>query len=224
MLHSATGIIKLNPDPQFREALRHLDGFSHIWIVFLFHEHLNQTWRPLITPPRIDAPGKVGVFASRSPHRPNPIGLSAVKLENINFDASNGIEIEVSGVDLLDGTPILDLKPYLPYIDQIPEAKAGWTETEIPKFKVSFSELALKQLADAEHRNRKSSQKQLQILLTEMLALDPRPTSQRKAHPISDPNSSGMVFAFRLLDFDVRWHIQDAAILVDEIRAEFFQR
>ena len=217
-LPSAMGTILLNPDPLYREALRHLEGFSHLWIVFLFHEHLDQAWRPLITPPRIDAPGKIGVFASRSPHRPNPIGLSVVKLERINLNARNGIEIEVSGVDLLDGTPILDIKPYLPYADQVIGATGGWTETEIPRFQVSFTPLALEQLEEAEKRHQRSTQNKLKSLISEMLELDPRPTSQKKSHPISDPASEGLPFAFRFLDFDVKWRVQNGTIQVEELK------
>ncbi|CAN5950684.1 unnamed protein product [Sphagnum jensenii] len=217
-LPSAVGVIKLNPDPQYRDALRHLEGFSHLWIVFLFHEHLEQTWRPLITPPRVDAPGKIGVFASRSPHRPNPIGLSAVKLEKIDFDAIGGIEIEVSGVDLLNGTPILDIKPYLPYVDQIPSAKGGWTETEIPKFAVQFTTVAREQIQSAAIRHQAIAQGKLNALITEMLELDPRPTSQKKAFPISDPTSEGLTFAFRILDLDVKWRIKNGAIEVEELK------
>ena len=165
MVGSAKGILKLNPDPQFKDALKYLDGFSHVWIVFLFHQHEKQVWRPLITPPRIDAPGRVGVFASRSPHRPNPIGLSAVKLEKIDFNAKGGIEIHVSGVDLLDGTPVLDIKPYLPYVDCITDAKGGWTETAIPKYPVVFSEKCLEQMKEFRQRHPRFQEDELKLFI-----------------------------------------------------------
>ncbi len=219
MLPAAKGWIRLNPDPNYREALKHLDQFSHLWLVFVFHENIEQGWHPLITPPRLDSPGKVGVFASRSPHRPNPIGLSAVKLEKVNFDAEGGIEIEVSGVDLLDETPILDIKPYLPYVDQIPEAQGGWTESEIPKYPVHFAAEADAQLKEAAVRNKKWVRNgSLPELLTEILELDPRPLSQKKLHPIDSKESENLPFAFRFLDFDVRWRIQNSGIFVDELR------
>ena len=113
------GTIELQDDPSYRLALKELSGFSHLWVIFWFHH--NSSWRPLVCPPR-HREQKVGVFASRSPYRPNPVGLSCVKIVSID-----GNRIQVTGHDLLDGTPILDLKPYLPYADAIPEAAAGWT-------------------------------------------------------------------------------------------------
>ena len=216
MVTEARGILKLNADPHYRDALRYLEDFSHVWIIFIFHEHVASAWRPTITPPRIDAPRKVGVFASRSPHRPNPIGLSAVKLEKIDYVAAGGIEIHLSGVDLLNGTPVLDLKPYLPYVDCIPEARGGWTETKIPRYLVQFSAQALLNIS---HHQGDYPEGDLKILIEQMLALDPRPTSQRKTMPISDPKFEGAEFAFRLLHFDVKWRIQNGGILVDRLES-----
>ena len=204
MIPAALGILKLNPDPQYKDALKTLEEFSHVWIVFVFHQHLDQVWRPMITPPRIDAPGKVGVFASRSPHRPNPIGLSAVKLEKIDWNAPGGIEIHFSGVDLMDETPVLDIKPYLPFVDCIPEAVGGWTETKIPKYEVIFSTESAAFLKD--HSDLP--------LIQQMLALDPRPTSQKKTFRIEDPSNEGKPFAFRIFDFDVKWEIRNFGIYV----------
>jgi tRNA-Thr(GGU) m(6)t(6)A37 methyltransferase TsaA len=214
MVKEARGVLKLNADPLYRDALRYLEDFSHVWIIFIFHEHTDQAWRPTITPPRIDAPGKVGVFASRSPHRPNPIGLSAVKLEKIDFEAKDGIEIHLSGVDLLDGTPVLDLKPYLPYVDCIPEAKGGWTETKIPRYSVTFSAVALQKISD--HQN-EFDEGDLKLLIEQMLALDPRPTSQRKTMPLEDPKQEGAAFAFRMLNFDVKWEVRQGGIYVSRL-------
>ena len=210
MMSEARGILKLNPDPRFRDALRTLEQFSHVWLLFSFHQHSKEEWTPLITPPRIDAPRKVGVFASRSPHRPNNIGLSAVKLEKIDFDAKNGIEIHFSGIDLLDGTPIFDIKPYVPYVDCIPEAKPGWTESLIPTFQVHFSNEA--EVILAAHAD-----PHLKKLIEQMLSLDPRPTSQRRTMPISDPKQEGAAFAFRILDVDVKWEIRNGTVWVQTI-------
>jgi tRNA-Thr(GGU) m(6)t(6)A37 methyltransferase TsaA len=208
MISEARGILKLNPDPQFRDAVRCLETFSHVWIVFQFHRHANEPWRPLTTPPRVDAPGRVGVFASRSPHRPNQIGLSAVKLERIDLEAKGGIEIHLSGVDFLDDTPVFDIKPYVPYVDSIPDAHGGWTETEIPKFEVEFSAEALLALQDLEASK---------LLITQMLELDPRPTPQKKSFPISDPSFNQMTFAFRIQNLDVKWEIRNGSIFIREI-------
>ncbi len=218
MIPSATGILKLNSDPAYRDALRHLESFSHVWIIFHFHDLADPTWKPLITPPRIDGPGRVGVFASRSPHRPNSLGLSALKLERIDYEAKGGIEIYLSGVDILDETPVYDLKPYVPYVDCIPDATPGWTDTVIPKFKVSFSTRSLAQLAEIQNGNQ--NQIDLKTLITETMEYDPRPTSQRKALPLTDPKNEGLRFAFRILDLDIRWQIQDASLVVEEILRE----
>ncbi len=133
------GVIRLLSGFHFEEALTDLDGFDTIWIVFLFHQ--NKDWHPMVRPPR-HTERKVGLFATRSPYRPNPIGISAVHLERIC-----GLEIWISRHDLLDGTPILDIKPYLPYADSFPNASLGWTEekTEL-EFQVIFSETAEAQL------------------------------------------------------------------------------
>src|SRR5690606_2898001 len=114
MISEAWGLLRLSP--HYRAALSQLETFSHLWLVFVFHKHRQGPWKPIIEPPRLGV-RDIGVFASRSPDRPNPIGLSAVKLERIEDRGQGGIDIHVSGVDLLDETPILDIKPYVPYAD-----------------------------------------------------------------------------------------------------------
>ncbi len=214
MMSEARGILKLNDDSAFAAALNHLEKFSHVWLVFLFHKNGNEPWRPTIEPPRLDAPPGIGVFASRSPHRPNPIGLSAVKLERIDFEAKGGIEIHLSGVDLLDGTPVLDLKPYLPFADRIEGASSGWAEGEIARHPVEFSPESLAVVEGARERHPR-----LKALLEQMLEWDPRPTSQRRAYPPGEAASEGKPFAFRVLEFDVHWRIRSGVFHVTEIRA-----
>lgn len=206
MVPDARAILKLNPDPLFRTALQHLETFSHIWVIFEFHLHLRKEWTPTIRPPRLDGPNRVGVFASRSPDRPNPIGMSALRLESIDLEAPGGIELHLSGVDLLDGTPVYDIKPYLPYADSIADATSGWADSEIRKYKVSFDAGASHPLTD---RDRK--------VLTQILEWDPRPTSQREAMPIEDPAQEGKTFAFRFGDFDVHWKISQGSIQVTQV-------
>ena len=207
MVSEARGTIKLAPEFSNPETVLHLEEFSHLWVVYLFHKNQNanhpEKWSPTISPPRIDAPKKVGVFASRSPHRPNPIGLSVVKLEKINVDAKGGMEIEVSGVDILDGSPVLDIKPYVPYADSVPTATNGWIKNEITRYPVKFSEQAEKIIEDS----------QLKKLVMEMLEWDPRPRSQREQNPIEAPGSVGKRFAFRLMDFDIHWVIDQGAVI-----------
>jgi len=212
MVMEARGVLKLNPDPLYIEALHLLETFSHIWIVFSFHKSLGKNWSSRIEPPGADGPKSVGVFASRSPHRPNPIGMSVVKLEKIDRSASGGIEIHVSGVDLLDGTPVLDIKPYLPYSDTVEGANSGWAANPIARYPVGFSPECLAFLHREEAENPR-----LKNLIEEILRWDPRPKSQRTAMPIHEPENEGKKFRFRILQFDVEWQIQQKQICVLEL-------
>jgi tRNA (adenine37-N6)-methyltransferase len=203
MVPSAWGILKLNPDPNYFAALGELDRFTHLWIIFDFHLHAPGQWRPTIEPPRLSQTKRVGVFASRSPHRPNPIGLSVVKLEKIDWYAPGGIEIQVSGLDIMDGTPVLDIKPYLPYADCIADAGSGWAEGEVEKYPVLFSAQSLQSLSVLG----KQAHPRLRELIEQMLEWDPRPTSQRRSLPIGEPDTEARVFAFRVANVDVHWQV-----------------
>ncbi|MEE1074463.1 MAG: tRNA (N6-threonylcarbamoyladenosine(37)-N6)-methyltransferase TrmO, partial [Acutalibacteraceae bacterium] len=116
-------------EPQYRnkEALRGLEDFSHLWLLWKFSESVCESWSPTVRPPRLGGNKRIGVFATRSPFRPNPIGLSSVKIERIYDDGKNGAVIEVSGADLMDGTPIYDIKPYIAYTDSHPDASGGFS-------------------------------------------------------------------------------------------------
>ncbi len=205
MVPGAKGVLKLRDDPAFADALNHLEAFSHVWIIFLFHKSTQRGWRPTVEPPRLGAPERMGVFASRSPHRPNPIGLSVVRLDRVNREAAGGIEIHVSGVDLLDGTPVLDLKPYVPYADSVSDARNGWATGNIRKYTVSFSEDCESSLA---------IEPSLRALVQQTLAWDPRPTPQRRTMPIEDPATEGKTFGFRLGGHEVQWEVRDGGIRV----------
>lgn len=122
------GRIEFEPPYRNPDALRGLEGFSHLWLIFQFHRAVRQEWSPTVRPPRLGGNRRMGVFATRSPFRPNAMGLSCVKLEGVYADEKLGPVIEVSGADLVDGTPILDIKPYLPYADCHPEATGGFTD------------------------------------------------------------------------------------------------
>lgn len=117
-------------EPEYRDAssLRGLEGFSHLWILWKFSESVTEAWSPTVRPPRLGGNKRVGVFATRSPFRPNPIGLSSVKIENIILNSPEGPVIEVSSADMLDGTPIYDIKPYIPYTDSHPDAVGGFSD------------------------------------------------------------------------------------------------
>ena len=117
-------------EPEFRnpDALRGLEGFSHIWLIWQFSRALRDTWSPTVRPPRLGGNARMGVFATRSPFRPNAIGLSSVRLDRVELDSEMGPVLHVSGADLMDGTPIFDIKPYLPYTDSHPDATGGFTD------------------------------------------------------------------------------------------------
>lgn len=215
LVQHAQGILKLRNHPFYKSAIRELESFSHIWLVFVFHQHDAKSWKPSIRPPRLGGAKKVGVLASRSPHRPNPIGLSAVRLDKVDWNATGGIELHVSGVDILDGTPILDIKPYIPYADSIPRANSGWAEQPIEKMPVEFSSQALESLATKKDPN-------LRELIIEMLELDPRPAFQKRQMPANSPEAEGSRYGFRLFDYDVRWQILPGRFLVLDVEMLLF--
>ena len=201
---SATATIHL-PLARFRDAVEGLDEFSHLWVIFAFHA--NKGWKPRVRPPRLGGSRKIGVFASRSPHRPNPIGLSAVKLERIERSKTE-ILIHVSGADLLDGTPVLDIKPYISYADSIPRARSGWVKEEKQhRLSVSFSPTVTSQLRSTDPTGRRK----LRPLIRELISQDPRPAFQRE-------KSGPEAYAFRLCEFDVHWAVSARNAKVLELR------
>lgn len=210
LANPAKGIIKLLPDPDLLTAIRSMEEFSHLWIVFVFHEHGGKNWKPSIRPPRLGGNRKVGVLASRSPHRPNPIGMSAVKIEKIDFDAKGGPEIHVHGVDLLDGTPVLDIKPYIPYADSIPEANAGWASDPIERTEVVFSDDDNAEITKRDPKNENN----LRNLIISILELDPRPAFQKRQDPITEPKSWGQKYGFDILGCDVKYELRDGHFYV----------
>lgn len=179
-------IIKLISKNNFEQALIGLEGFDRIWVIYLFH--LNPNWKPMVTPPR-HTRKKVGVFATRSPHRPNQIGLSCVKLEKID-----GLNIYISESDILDGSPVLDIKPYLPYSDSFPDVKTGWVKSGLEeKYDVEFMDLALTQmnwLMENANINLKSFAK-LQ------LEFNPTDTSRKRISKIETETSVQYTLAYR---------------------------
>ena len=209
----AKGVLKLDKNPDFKHALKSLEEFSHIWIIFVFHEHGGRNWKPSIRPPRLGGNRKVGVLASRSPHRPNPIGISAVALDFIDFNAPQGPELHISGLDLLDGTPVLDIKPYIPYADSLPEANPGWAGAPIPRLEVRFSDLAEQQI----HEFDPQGSKNFRQLIIEILEIDPRPAYQKRQVPVESPGSWGSQHGFDLLGKDIKYQIQNNHFLVTEI-------
>lgn len=178
-------------EPAFRvsEALRGLDGFSHIWLIWGFSE--SEGWSPTVRPPRLGGNVRMGVFATRSPFRPNPIGLSSVRLEGIETDGENGLVLIVAGADLMDGTPIYDIKPYLPGVDAHPEATDGFVGAHPQTLLTVELDPSLTAVLTAVQ----------QAALREILAQDPRP-----AYHAGQPDSGriyGLSYAGRDIHFTV---------------------
>lgn len=173
---SAWGVLEFSEKYRSLEAVRGLEGFSHVWLIFGFHGTVEKGWHPTVRPPRLGGNERVGVFASRSTFRPNGLGLSLVKLDRIDFEAHEGCQpplIHVSGVDLIDGTPIFDVKPYLPYVECLPDAQAGYAAEAIPRFSVQIEAAAMAEFEALDDRS--------QRVILEVLSLDARPAASPKA-------------------------------------------
>ena len=164
---SAWGELVFAPAYRNPDLIRGIDGFSHVWLVFGFHETAEQGWHPTVRPPRLGGNERVGVFASRSTFRPNPLGLSLVRLEGIETRAEEGTILLLGGLDLIDGTPVYDIKPYLPYAEALPDANAGYAAGDIPRLEVVVDETARDAFDALPER--------AQRVIREALALDPRP-------------------------------------------------
>lgn len=211
LVPSAESRLRLHAEWQPEEALEGLEGFSHVWLLWVFHQNKNLRYHAKVHPPRLGG-ASMGLFATRTPHRPNPIGLSLVKLEKI----VDGV-LYFSGADLVDGTPILDVKPYLPFIESRPEAKVGWVESgEIKKASVNFTEQAEQDLATWQQRHPELA---LRALVIETLQLDPRPTVYKGFQPGESPYRSE--HACRLWDGDVKFRfVSDGVIEVFHIEID----
>ena len=158
------GKIVFEPAYRTADAVRGMDGFSHLWLLWGFSKVTRSGWSATVAPPRLGGKKKMGVFATRSPYRPNPIGLSSVKLEKVEYDENLGPILWVSGIDMLDGTPIYDIKPYLPYSDCHADAVGGFgEEVREHRLEVIFPEIYLQQIPEGERAN-----------LMEILEQDPR--------------------------------------------------
>lgn len=180
------------------EALRGLDGYSHLWVIWGFHDNKTEGWRPTVRPPRLGGNKRMGVFATRSPYRPNPIGLSCVELKEIRKTKDQGTVLVISGADMMDGTPVYDIKPYLPFADSIPHARAGFAgEHEKDTLQVVFPE-----------NLRCAFTLEQQKTLSSLLSQDPRP------HYQADP---GRLYGFPFQGKDVRFRVDGDTLTVCEI-------
>jgi tRNA-Thr(GGU) m(6)t(6)A37 methyltransferase TsaA len=214
----ARGTIELCPGHDFEHALSDLEGWDRIWVVFVFHLNPPGAWRPKVLPPR-SAGKRRGVFATRSPHRPNPIGLSVVRLEQVA-----GLSIHVSDVDMIDGTPVLDLKPYVPWADAFPGARTGWLEPLAagegeaaaprdpePGFAVRWAPRAAEQAAWL----REAHGIDLRDPVDRVLSLGPQP------HPYRRIKREGDGFRLAVKDWRVRFRVDGRDVTVDSIHTGY---
>lgn len=216
LVQAAKGIIQFQNDADLRTALKTIEMFSHLWIVFVFHQHGGKNWKPSIRPPRLGGRTKVGVLASRSPHRPNPIGMSVVKIESVDLQAPEGPRIVIAGLDLLDGTPVIDVKPYIPYADIIENATSGWAQESIAKYPVALSDEASEFLKKIAPEN-----PELRELIIQILEIDPRPAYQKREFPIEAPISQGQNYGIEIAGFEVKYRIENSQIkILSLFRAE----
>ena len=190
--------IVFEPEFQNEDALRGLEGFSHIWLVRVFDQAVRKDWSPTVRPPRLGGNTRMGVFATRSPFRPNPIALSCVKLAGMERTADRGTVLRVLGADLMDGTPIVDIKPYLPFADSIPNASGGFTD------KLTFEFLHV-QIPEEELQKIPEEKR---AILEKILAEDPRPAYV---------NDSERLFGFSFAGFEIQFTVNEKNLFVQKI-------
>ena len=187
-------------EPEFRnpDTLRGIEGFSHLWLIWQFSEAVRDTWSPTVRPPRLGGNTRMGVFATRSPFRPNNLGLSCVKLLRVEHTANDGTVLHVAGADLMDGTPIFDIKPYIPYSDAFPEARGGFTDTAGDfLLDVIFPEELLELLPESKRDAARA-----------VLSHDPRPSYQRK---------SGRMYGLSFAGYDIRFTVEEQTLTVQAV-------
>ena len=198
IIASLQGRIVFEPEYRNPEAVRGLEDFSYIWLLWEFSKAVRDTWSPTVRPPRLGGNVRKGVFATRSPFRPNPIGLSSVRLEKVDIDPKLGPVLYVSGVDLMDGTPIYDIKPYITYTDSHPDAVSGFASTPAEYLlEVDFPDNLLQKVPE----NQRES-------LIEVLTHDPRPQYQ------DDPER---IYGMAFDKLEVKFRVQEGQIKVEEV-------
>lgn len=200
LVESLRSTIVFEPDFRNPEALRGLEDFSHLWVIWQFSEAVRQDWSPTVRPPRLGGNTRMGVFATRSPFRPNNLGLSSLKILGLEHTQEHGTVIHVAGADLMDGTPIFDIKPYIPYSDCHKDATGGFTD--------NAGDFLLNVDFPADLLNKLPASKQEAAV--GVLSHDPRPSYQRTADRIY-----GLTFA----GFDIRFTVEENTLYVKEVNA-----
>lgn len=201
LVEELRSMIVFEPEYRSEDALRGIEDFSHLWLIWQFSQAVREGWSPTVRPPRLGGNTRIGVFATRSPFRPNNLGLSCVRLLEVKHTQQYGTVLIVGGADLLDGTPIFDIKPYIPYSDSRPEAAGGFTD-RVGDFllDVKFPQELLEKLpADR------------QAAAVGVLSHDPRPSYQRKP---------GRVYGLNFAGFDIRFTVEDAVLTVQSVEKQ----
>lgn len=213
LVQDGTGVLEFLPPYNQAEAVRGLEQFSHLWLIFQFDKVPTGKWSPTVRPPRLGGNQRIGVFASRATHRPNPLGLSKVELRQVEC-CQGKVRLHLGAIDLVDGTPILDIKPYIAYADSEPEAMSGFAQHKPEKMlKVQFSLDALLQAQKIEQKYPHFCR-----FVEEVIEQDPRPAYQRHS-------MTRRIYGIRLYDYNIRWQIspedpQRAVILHIELWQE----
>lgn len=206
-LTQVQSVIRLHDEYSNIDAFEGVELHSHLWVLFLFHQHSEKAWKPTVRPPRMGGNESLGVFATRSSFRPNSIGMSAVRLVEINH--FNGqVQITVEGLDVVDGTPIVDIKPYIPYSDSIPDAHSDLAKEQPPIINVMFAEKAETKLLHFIESERLPNNVQIEI--EQILGQDPRP-QYRKNKP------DNKVYAVELYSVDIMWKVENNIVTVVDI-------
>lgn len=203
LVPSATARVKLLGESNCPEAVRGIEQFSHLWLLFLFDQNLQAGWKPTVRPPRLGGNERIGVLASRSTFRPNGIGMSAVELRGVSKQGDQ-IYLDLGSVDLVDGTPIIDIKPYILYSDSIADAQGGYAEAEPEQAAVTFSAAALETL------QRLPDGQVQQAVIGEVLAQDPRPAYKKNKPDMKE-------YAVNLYDLNVKFMVNGNLVTVTAI-------
>lgn len=205
LVQDGVGIVELLPPYNSPEAVRGLEKFSHLWLIFQFDQISQGKWQPTVRPPRLGGNRRVGVFASRATHRPNPLGLSKVALRKVEC-ISGKVFLHLGSVDLVDGTPIFDIKPYIAYADSEPNAQSGFAqEKPTVKLHVEFSEQAQSAVKKIEEKR-----PHLMRFIRDVIEQDPRPAYQQG-------KPSERIYGISLYDFNIKWQIKAGTVDVVEI-------
>ena len=200
LVPSARFRLELFGDDAMWLALRGLEKFSHLWVLFHFHDLKRSSWKPLVAPPRLGGKMQIGSFATRSPYRPNPIGMSVVKLIAVQWNKPENLELIVDGGDFQQDSPIIDIKPYVSYADSFPDAECAWANSPERPLTVVLAPESETYLASLPILQAK----ELRALILETLALDPRPGYERLK-----PSVVGAHWGMNMLNHEVKWTVQD---------------